>query len=88
MAEGLAEQHGGKALQPGPDADYGIFGVRAKRDEHPVRPPPVDRQRIYTGEGGQNRAMGATARLKNTGGGSVNKASGGTFKVRKRTLKG
>jgi hypothetical protein len=73
-------------LQPGKDADYGIFGVRAKRDEHPVRPPPVDRQRIYTGLG--TAGMGTTPRFKNTGGGSVNKASGRTFKVRKRTLKG
>ena len=75
-------------LQPGSDADYGIFGVRAKRDEHPVRPPPVDRQRIYTGDGSQVRAMGATPRLKNTGGTAVNSASPGGFKGRKRTLKG
>jgi hypothetical protein len=73
-------------LQPGPDADYGIFGVRAKRDEHPVRPPPVDRQRIYTGLG--TAGMGTTPRFKNTGGAGVNKTSPGGFKVRKRTAKG
>lgn len=87
MGEGDGE-HAKAALQPGPDHDYGLFGVRAKRDEHPVRPPPIDRQRIYTGDGGQTRAMGATPRFKNTGGGSANKAAPGTFKVRKRTLKG
>ena len=73
-------------LQAGPDADYGILGVRAKRDEHPVRPPPVDRQRIYKGIGAG--PMGATPRLKNTGGAALNTARPGSFKVRKRTLKG
>jgi hypothetical protein len=85
----MPEGDGGHAqtdLQPGPDHDYGIFGVRAKRDEHPVRPPPVDRQRIYTGPG--TGGMGTTPRFKNTGGASLNKASPGGFKVRKRTAKG
>ena len=85
MAEGDGA-HAPTDLKPGLDHDYGIFGVRAKRDEHPVRPPPIDRQRIYTGGGVQ--AMGATPRLKNTGGAKVNTSTPSAFKVRKRTLKG
>lgn len=78
--------HAKTALQPGNDADYGLLGVRAKRDEHPVRPPPIDRQRIYTGLG--TAGMGTTPRFKNTGGSNISGTSPSGFKGRKRTLKG
>jgi hypothetical protein len=80
---------------------YGIFGVGAERKQHPaikastddMKPRSdgaigfarVDGQRLYKGLGG-NISMGATPRLKNTGGGSVNKKSPGSFKGRRRTL--
>ena len=86
---GLASGGSGEkdiSLEAASDADYGIFGVRAERADQPVRPPMVDRQRIYKGGGRQE--MGATPRFKNTGGAKLNKAKAGGFKVRKRTLKG
>jgi hypothetical protein len=86
---GLASGGSGEkdiSLEPAPDADYGIFGVRAKRDDQPVRPAMLDRQRIYTGPG--TAGMGTTPRFKNSGGASLNKTGAGSFKVRKRTLKG
>jgi hypothetical protein len=77
------------------------FGVAQERRVHPVSKGGwedakhvegaigfrrVDGQRLYKGPG--TAGMGATPRLKSTGGGTVNKASPGAFKVRKRTLKG
>ena len=88
MAQGDGESNEHGFARPGADADYGIFGVRAQRDDTPVKPPMVDRQRIYKGDGAQVRAMGATPRLKNTGGATLNKSRAGSFAVRKRTLKG
>ena len=85
-------------------SDEGIvsaFGVAQERKEHPAIKSAyedakhiegsigfrrVDGQRLYKGPG--TAGMGATPRLKSTGGGSVNKSSPGTFKVRKRTAKG
>ncbi len=85
-------------------SDEGIvdaFGVAQESKRHPVskggwedaKPIDgsigfrrVDGQRLYKGPG--TAGMGATPRLKDTGGGTVNKASPGGFKVRKRTLKG
>jgi len=82
QGDGEAQKHD---IRKAPDEDYGIFGVKAKRDETPVVTAPVDRQRLYTGIGGP-LSMGAKPRFKNTGGGSVNKSSAGSFKVRRRTL--
>ena len=73
-------------LQLSPDADYGLLGVRAERDQHPVRPAAVDRQRIYKGLG--TAGMGTTPRFKNTGGANVSASRPGSFTGRKRTLKG
>jgi hypothetical protein len=66
--------------------------IKAGREEDAVRDDAigfrrVDGQRLFKGVGG-SLSMGAKPRFKNTGGGSVNKAQGGGFKVRKRTAKG
>lgn len=81
--------------------DFGILGVESERKEHPaiksgkeelgdtpgsIGFAKVDGQRLYKGPG--TGGMGTTPRLKNTGGAAVNKTSPGSFKVRKRTLKG
>jgi len=78
-----------------------MFGVSQERKDHPAIKSSyedakhlpgtigfnrVDGQRLY--KGGGEQAMGATPRLKDTGGGKVNTAKAGSFKVRKRTLKG
>jgi hypothetical protein len=80
-----------------------MFDVEPQRKEHPAikganeeakdvpgaigfASTKVDGQRLF--KGGGQQAMGAKPRFKNTGGGNVNASSPGTFKVRKRTLKG
>jgi hypothetical protein len=63
-----------------------LFGVKNQRTGDPVTPPPIDRQRIYQGTGG-DIGMGAKPRAKATGGVTVNKARPGAFAVRQRTLR-
>lgn len=76
---------------------FSIYGVEALRDAHPAikggkeehKEVPGslgtikhDAQRLFHGPG--TGGMGSTSRFKNAGGGNVNKATAGSFKVRKR----
>jgi hypothetical protein len=64
-----------------------VFGVANQRTGNPVNPPPIDRQRLYMGQGG-DIGMGAKARGK-TGAGpmSATRAKPQPFSVRQRTLR-
>lgn len=68
------------------DESPDVFGVTNKRTGDPVNPPPIDRQRIFMGAGG-DIGMGATARTKAGGGVTATRAKPGAFVARQRTLR-